>query len=244
LGQGPTGSVVIDIGEMQHKTVSALDILFFPLIKESKDGELALVPYDHHDDVSVEEPSAKRGKFDDGDVAAICSAISRQMEEMYATLGRDEKAWQKFVKRMLFKWHPDKNPSNEEKATEITKFIQNEATRIWMGRPQTNNSTGGPSDFTDPFWEDIFRQWDGQARSQRQSRDRYYSNFRSWGGHSGEEQRESRRWNVPPSFETNNLSASRKWLEQGKYELKVAIDNLTMGHHAYAAYAVRMVSFI
>ena len=34
------------------------------------------------------------------------------------------------VKELLFKWHPDKNPSDTDKATRVFQFVQREKERI------------------------------------------------------------------------------------------------------------------
>merc|ERR1712181_141843 len=82
-----------------------------------------------------------------------------------------------------------------------------------------------------------------QARSQRFTRERYHSNFRSRSSFRSnrEEYRESQRWGVPPSFESNNLPAARLWLEVGKSELESARTNLDAGQHMAAAFWARMV---
>merc|ERR1711971_736645 len=80
-----------------------------------------------------------------------------------------------------------------------------------------------------------------QARSQRFTRERYHSNFSSRSSFHREEYKESQRWGVPPSFESNNLPAARLWLEVGKSDLKRAASNLAAGDFMWAAYAARMV---
>ena len=102
---------------------------------------------------------------------------------------------------MVFKWHPDKNPGFEEQATEVTKFIQNEAKRIWSGaaRPTSGGSSRSwnpRSGFAGEFFEEMFRQWgqwEEQMRSQRSTRERYYNNFNSRSSFHREEYQESKR---------------------------------------------------
>ena len=53
---------------------------------------------------------AEDGKFQD--LQKVYEEIRQQLEENYQKLKDDQKSWQKFVKRLLFKWHPDKNPDN------------------------------------------------------------------------------------------------------------------------------------
>ena len=42
----------------------------------------------------------------------------------------EEKSWGRFVRKMMLIWHPDKNLGSVDKATEVTKFIQNEVKRL------------------------------------------------------------------------------------------------------------------
>ena len=192
----PSGSILIDIGEPQPCTVPILDIHFFPLIKENQNGDFALVVRDSGDNntgAGGDNFESEESRFED--ILVIFAKITAQMEEMYKTLKEDKKAWLKFVKRMVFKWHPDKNP--EEKATEVTQFILNEAVRIWSGVQGQASSGGGswsdPSGFSNDFYEEMFRQWGEQARSHRFTRERYHSNFSSRSSFHREEYKESQR---------------------------------------------------
>ena len=64
------------------------------------------------------------------DLKEIFDDVQKKLEENYFLLKHEEKSWLKFVRRMMFTWHPDKNPGFEDKATEVIKFIQNEVERI------------------------------------------------------------------------------------------------------------------
>ena len=203
----PSGSIQVDIGEPTPSFAAILDIKFFPLIRETQNGCFALVVKDLADNDDACENNAtlndesESTNSDFENIAATCEKITRQMEEMYRKLNQDEKAWLKFVKRMVFKWHPDKNPGFEEQATEVTKFIQNEAKRIWSGaaRPTSGGSSRSwnpRSGFAGTFFEEMFRQWgqwEEQMRSQRSTRDRYYNNFNSRSSFHREEYKESKR---------------------------------------------------
>ena len=74
-------------------------------------------------------PDVEEGKFA-RDLKEIFGDVQKKLEGNYNLLKHEEKSWLKFVRRMLFTWHPDKNPGFEDKATEVTKFIQNEVERI------------------------------------------------------------------------------------------------------------------
>ena len=214
-GVDPSGSILIDIGEPQPPSVPILDIHFFPLIRENQNGDFAIVVRDAGEDTGTEGDNSGSEENSFEDISAIFVKITTQMEEMYKALKEDEKAWLKFVKRMVFKWHPDKNPGFKEKAHEVTTFIQNEAVRIWSGlKSQASSGSSShsrpwnnPSGFSDDFYEEMFRQyeemfrqwgerfrqWGEQARSQRFRRERYHSNFSSRSSFHREEYRESQR---------------------------------------------------
>ena len=59
--------------------------------------------------------------IEDEDIEKICKDITREMENKFSELKKDEKKWGTFIKRVLRKYHPDKNYSFEKKATVITK---------------------------------------------------------------------------------------------------------------------------
>ena len=60
-------------------------------------------------DMDVEFEPAENEKIQD--FRKVYDKIRQQLEENYQKLKDDQKSWQKFVKRLLFKWHPDKTPT-------------------------------------------------------------------------------------------------------------------------------------
>ena len=103
----PSKLILINIGN-QTRRVKLLDIFFFPLTfpGESGDGDRTLEVFEG----DAESELAEDGKFQD--LQKVYEEIRQQLEENYQKLEDDQKSWQKFVKRLLFKWHPDKNPDN------------------------------------------------------------------------------------------------------------------------------------
>ena len=168
--------------------------------------------------------------------------ITEQLEKEYENLKHDDKAWKKFIKRMYLKWHPDKNLGNEEVATEVAKHIQNEVKRLEKGQPRAgatngfNNSHG--NGFNSDFWEDLFRNFDQYARSQRSNYEDYQSNYRR---HYNSRHQSYSGFGVPPSFKTNDMNASRRWFQEAQEDIKVAESNQEAHPHA-CAYFIRMVS--
>ena len=215
----PATFVSIDVKDRMLK-VRILDIFFFDQTFRNLCKEVAI--YDEDDDVFREKNDCF-GK----NISDIKAEITRQLEEQFKNLKDDKKAWQKFVRRLIFKWHPDKNPGNEEIATEATKFIQNEVERIENGRSTFNNNgfggSGGFHGFDARFWEDLFRHFDQEARYQHSRRESYERNYRDY--HRSGGSNSYSRYNVPPSFDKNNIDGAWKWL---KAELQQMIleDNL------------------
>ena len=241
--ENPTSFILIDIGDIELKRVQLLEILFFPLFRKENEetvGTVSLFNREEHQkyDEGIEEPFINTDNKFDEDLENIKKKVRDQLVNTYALLKNDRKAWLKFVKRMLFTWHPDKNPHFEEKATEITKFIQNEVKRIEEGLPEENyqsyNNYGN-------FWNDFFKDCNDNARRDRHQRQNYYQHFQRARNQEGFKDNDDFRWNVPPSFKTNNLSAARLCLEVAKSHKKAAEDNLAAGHNMVAAYMCRMV---
>ena len=154
-------------------------------------------------------------------------------------LKNDVKAWKKFVKRMYLKWHPDKNQGNEEVATEVAKHIQNEVNRIEKGQSRAG-ATNGSSKSYGNFWDDLFRDFDQYAHSQRSQSEDYRSNFRR---HYSSGQKSYSGFGVPPSFKTNDMTASRRWFQEAQEDIKVAEFNQETHPHA-SAYFIRMVGYL
>lgn len=251
--ENPSSFVKIDIGDGEIKSVQLLDILFFPLCRKVSrtvavfEGIVSSEENEAMEDSEEKEPFMTNDDKFRKDLKAIFDDVSRQLEENYSLLKDDQKAWPRFVRRMLFKWHPDKNPEFQEKATEVVKFIKNEVERIekglnWGQNIQSKNNTQSDfSNFRRDFWRDFFRNCDDTARDQRYQRQNYYQNYQRYRTKDNSESYNDFQWNVPPSFETNNLGAARMWLEIAKSDLKAAKDNLNSGNHRVAAYMCRMV---
>lgn len=118
------------------------------------------------------------------------------MEEVSDAL---EEAWQlpenqrrKVVKRLLLRWHPDKNIGNEEFATIITQHVQAELERLELGLPRPasfdpsqfdfdpRNPFSGSSSFQQNFaqaYKFFFDQMNQRAKEHKQQRERYRENF-------------------------------------------------------------------
>ena len=255
----PSSYITIDTKSSLVK-VRILEVCFFPPTKSRTAG---LSSRDNvHDESGEEEKFSNYGAmelyegddefenpFDDNKdqqfekpLKDLLLDITEQLEKEYANLSNDDKAWKTFVKRMYLKWHPDKNQGNQEVATEVVKHIQNEVKRIEKGQPRAGATNGFDGShehrYHSDFWEDLFRNFDNYARSQRSQYEEYRSNYRR-NYNSGRQSYSG--FGVPPSFKTNDINASRRWFQEAQEDIKVAESNLETHPHA-SAYFIRMVS--
>ena len=98
------------------------------------------------------------------------------------------------IKRLLLKWHPDKNLEDQEFATIVTQHLHNEVERLELGLPRTKsaadfraqnapdprNPFSGSETFQQNFYsayQFFFEQMNQRAREHRENRERYKENF-------------------------------------------------------------------
>jgi len=170
------------------------------------------------------------------------------MEEISDAL---EEAWKlpegqrkKIIKRILLKWHPDKNIGNEQFATEITQHIQVEIDRIEQGLPRggipqpgsgffsSGNPFAGSSEFQRNFqnaYQYFYEQMNQRAKEHKKNRERYQDNFSKTYGAKKDDYKS--KFNVPPSFSKTNPQPTQacRFFRQAQEDLKAA-DNDYNGH--------------
>ena len=151
-----------------------------------------------------------------------------------------EEAWRlsegqrkKIIKRMLLKWHPDKNIGNEEFATIIMQHIQAEIERLELGlpRPANFNTDNFNFDPRNPFtasesfqrnfasaYQFFFEQMNQRAKEHREQRERYQENF------SREYSAGRTDFGVPPTFSSVNPqpAQAKRFLRQAQEDLRAA----------------------
>ncbi|KAK6165582.1 hypothetical protein SNE40_022485 [Patella caerulea] len=139
----------------------------------------------------------------------------------------DEIERKRVLRRILLRWHPDKNQHNVEQSTIITQQIWNYVDRLERGLSLDDESV--PDDETD-----------GTRRSQHNpSYERFYSNVYSTGSKHArysEEQRSNRRYYNDNSFHSSardqpNPSPGQavRWLKQAVWDLNAAEQSLSSG---------------
>lgn len=115
---------------------------------------------------------------------------------------------QKALRRLYLKWHPDKNPGNEDLATEAFKYLQNRIEELQQGKSARGTSSNG----TD-FWNDCFYRWNSEANSHRRGRERFYQNFSRHHYNFWSHHRETPR---------PNRQEANRWYEQAQCDLRAA----------------------
>lgn len=153
-----------------------------------------------------------------------------------------EEAWRlpegqrkKIIKRMLLKWHPDKNIGNEEFATIIMQHIQAEIERLELGLPRPANFNANDFNFDprNPFsasesfqrnfasaYQFFFEQMNQRAKEHREQRERYQENF----SREYSAGRTDYNFDVPPTFSSVNPqpAQAKRFLRQAQEDVRAA----------------------
>jgi len=154
--------------------------------------------------------------------------VEKTMEEVSDTL---EEAWKmpeaqrkKIFKRLLLRWHPDKNIGQEAFATVITQHIQAELERLELGLPRPvrfdptqfdfdpRNPFSGSTSFQQNFanaYKFFFEQMNQRAKEHREQRQRYQENFNESNGMGG-----AQTANIPEK--------AKRFLRQAQEDLRAA----------------------
>jgi len=162
----------------------------------------------------------------------VMNDVSDQLEEAWKLPEAQRK---KIIKRLLLKWHPDKNIGNEEFATIIIQHIQAEIERLELGLPRPANFDNGQFDFDprNPFtssqsfqqnfasaYKFFFEQMNQRAKEHREQRERYQENFsREYSSGRGDYN-----FDVPPTFSSVNPqpAQAKRFLRQAQEDLRAA----------------------
>ena len=209
-------------------------------------------------------PTAFSQPETDGDLKEVLKDIRRQLREIWSNLP-DDKSRKRAFKRLLLKWHPDKNPGREEICTKVCQQIQRYVSLLENDQklpsddeddvdsyapdnryyPQYRSSSSGRrgyggGGFYGSFFDHIF----SRGRSYAESSRRYYSGTRSDSGTSsdfyGSFFTES-----SPSRANPQPEEGRRWMRQATQDLKAARLTLAQGSQGvynwacYQAHQVR-----
>ena len=100
------------------------------------------------------------------DVKQAKDEVREELEEIWRLPKGERK---RAIHRLYLKWHPDKNPHNQDAAEEVFKFLLQELDRLERGAgPSVANESG-----TYSSWRNFQHFWDNTARQHRQYHDEY-----------------------------------------------------------------------
>ncbi|KAL8584755.1 hypothetical protein ACOMHN_035674 [Nucella lapillus] len=203
---------VINIGEEKTKEVEATE-----LYKFVRPSHNVLVPFTGD---TTPPPSACSDSAGGDDLKKVLSDIRHQLKEIWKNFS-DSHSRNRAVKRLLLKWHPDKNPEREKFCTTVFQKIQQYVALLKQGKelPSDDDNVGNydrasrsGGSFYGDFFDDIFsrgrsyRDWN-QHFSRSSGGGRFYrgynrhsrssgggSFFFDWGARVNPQQEEGKRW--------------------------------------------------
>ncbi|XP_055956520.1 sacsin [Patella vulgata] len=210
-------SYSLDVGEDEYIQATVTRIYKFHRNITNNSRELVV-----SDERETEQQ--KSNTIEELDINTILNDIRQTMRRAWQC--SDERERKRVTRRLLLLWHPDKNPNNVLKATEITKKIFMFVERLNRGLSLDDDSVPDETD--------------GATRSQYyRSYERFYSNVYSTGRNHArysQEQRSNRRYYNDNSFHTSardepnpSPRQAERWLKQADWDLIAAEQSLSSG---------------
>ncbi|XP_056124418.1 sacsin-like [Rhinichthys klamathensis goyatoka] len=136
-----------------------------------------------------------------GTFEEIKRKIDQSLNEIWKMSSEDK---QKAIKRLYLQWHPDKNPGNEELASEAFKYLQKRIKELQQGI--TAHSTSST-------WRDFYDTWNTEARRHRRGRERFYQNY---------SRRHYNFWSYHRETPRPNRGEANRWYEQAQCDIRAA----------------------
>ncbi|XP_071959406.1 sacsin-like [Antedon mediterranea] len=208
---------IIDYGT--QSTVGTLSLYKWRSRKETCHTYLDLQPYvaPPHDN---EDPKASLSPPVCENLDDAKNKLSDKLEEIWTLEDTERK---KAIKRLYLKWHPDKNPGNEDFCTEVFKHLKNEIDRLEKGLPRRKVSAErNYYQSNSGKWEEHFRTW-----NQRAGRDRRNRSYNSTGfGFSGET-------NYRNFAYTPSPGQAKLWQKQARYDFEAANNDINRRNPSY-----------
>ena len=142
------------------------------------------------------------------------------------------------IKRLIRRWHPDKNKHRESIATEVTKFLLNEVDRLKNGgvpgyHPRSDNSNQsprGPPRPSRPTWDgpdfhEFFNRYQGRARQRQRQQQR-----------QRQRQPNHERQETDNEYEPVNRKEAERWMRQAEDDLDATSSLFESGHYSLACF--------
>ncbi|KAK6180312.1 hypothetical protein SNE40_012494 [Patella caerulea] len=210
-------SYSIDVGEEEPIQATVTRIYKFHRNKTNTSRELVVSG-------GRETKQQKCNTIEELDINTILNDIRQTMKRAWQC--SDEKERKRVTRRLLLLWHPDKNPNNVLKATEIT-------TKIFLFVERLNRGLSLDDD-------SVPDETDGATRSQHnRSYERFYNNVHSTGSNQAwysQEQRSNGQYYTDTSYHRSaqnepNPSPRQavRWLKQADWDLNAAEQSLSSG---------------
>ncbi|XP_048048678.1 sacsin-like [Megalobrama amblycephala] len=139
-----------------------------------------------------------------GTFTEIKSEIDQSLNEIWNMSSEDK---QKAIKRLYLRWHPDKNPGNEELANEAFKYLQNRIEELQQGETEQSTSS------TCRDFRDFYDTWNTEAQSHRRGRERFYQNY---------SRRHYNFWSYHRETPRPNRGEAKRWFEQAQCDIRAA----------------------
>ena len=163
------------------------------------------------------------------DFKAVMKEIRRILTEAWQNL--DERDRNRVVKRLLLKWHPDKNIGNETFCTRVVQLLQHYIKELEKGNKlpdDENEDRHSSSDSSShPHWDSFFEHMNRRSRAHRDS-----FNSHSGGSRSGSSYRRRFREEDYRHFHYNSYTnasstnpqpgEARRWFRQAQADLDAA----------------------
>lgn len=211
----------IDVGQEEPIEVSKLKLYKFDrdgtkVKKEKKTSSTELVLYEGPEAESDTTEEEKKTTPKPCNLEDAKKEVAEALKEIW-NLPESERS--SAIKRLIRRWHPDKNQDCEALANEVTKFLFNEVERLKKGgvpgytapgsrRPNSSTGPGSRprSTWDGPDFSDFFRSYQQRARRERQ---RYHD----WRGRSQEHADET---------EPANKNEAERWMRQAREDVNAA----------------------
>ncbi|XP_038060324.1 sacsin-like [Patiria miniata] len=194
----------IDVGRKDPITVKVTTLYKF--LRPKKQPDMTVVPFTGEPTSDV-PPAAHFDRALPEDMQKDEEQIKKEVDEVFGLPPEERK---KVLHRLFRKWHPDKNPGQQDRANKAFQFLKQEIERHERGYESNQRCSNQYSN------------WESEVNRDREEARRYQERY--YQSRSSASSNRSYDNFVPPSFtrETPDPRKARLWFRQAKEHLKVA----------------------